>query len=317
MEFANSGTHQTEMLEGVRIAGRNDLRAISTLLQNADRKHIHVDWHYPVDWLGSPGFVVMNEPQRVAGSGSLANRFFGSDPRVSACLAVAADPPPAAWVRVAAISEAVNGRAELAKMFAAIGEHLQQTAVSQIGWLPVEPWPQPWMRELGFEMSSTVETFVKDGTDVPPIKKLQGLKFRSVLASDLEELERMEKKAYQPLWRSSVVSLSLARRQTFSFDVAEYDGRVVGYQCSTLMNKGAHLSRITIDPALQGKGIGSALLAHAFERYRQKGVETVSLNTQLDNVSSRHLYEKFEFRPSGQRFPVWVKKVTHGRNVQP
>ena len=306
MEIANGRTQQAEKLRGVRSARRCDAGAITALLQNAPHTHIHADWHYPADWLGSPGFVVVDETGKKASSGSMTNRLFGPQARIIACLAVAADPPPAAWVRVAAVSETVNAPAALAEMFSSIDEYLQQTAVSQLGWLLVEPWPQSWIRELGFEKIGSVRTFVREGTETPNFRSLPGLHFRPVKADDLESLARIETAAFQPLWRNSAAGLSLAIQHAFSFDVVVYEDRVVGYQCSTLMRQGAHLSRITIDPVMQGNGIGSALLAHAINGYRLRGVETISLNTQLDNLHSKRLYERFGFKPIGQRFPVWA-----------
>ncbi len=61
MEIANDETRPLENFEGLRTATRGDARAITVLLQNAPHTHIHADWHYPVDWLGSPGFVVVDE----------------------------------------------------------------------------------------------------------------------------------------------------------------------------------------------------------------------------------------------------------------
>ena len=293
-----------------RIAQRSDARAITTLLQNAPYSHIHADWHYPADWLGSSGFVVMDDMPNESDSNSLNKHFFGEEKRLLACLAVEPDPPPAAWVRVAAVSESVNGQEALSQLFELIMIYLKKSAISEVGWLLVESWPNSWIRDLGFDKVDTVETFMKDGTETPQIQSKKGLTFRAVTANDLGRLEEIEREVYQPLWRNSVAGLALARRHAFIFDVVEIQGKIVGFQYSTLMHKKAHLSRITIDTEVQGQGIGTALLDRAFEGYRQRGVETVSLNTQIENIKSRGLYERFGFRPSGQKFPVWVLKIT-------
>lgn len=306
MEFANDETQPNENSGRLRCASRSDARAITSLLQNAPHTHIHADWHYPADWLGSPGFVLIDETDETVKSGSMTNKIFGSHTSISACLAAAADPPPAAWVRVAAVSETVNAQKALEAMFGLIHEYLRETAVSRLGWLLVETWPKSWIRGLGFERINSVGTFVKAGTDIPDIRYLPDLRFRPVKSSDVEELVRIEANAFQPLWRNSKAGIILARRYAFSFDVVEYFDKVVGYQCSTLLQKGAHLSRIAVDPSAQGNGIGSALLAHAIEGYRQKGVDRISLNTQLDNLGSKQLYERFGFELTGQQFPVWA-----------
>jgi ribosomal protein S18 acetylase RimI-like enzyme len=67
----------------------------------------------------------------------------------------------------------------------------------------------------------------------------------------------------------------------------------------------AHLSRMTVHPDHQGRGIGAALVARAIDGYHQRNLHAVSLNTQSDNLASRRLYERFGFRPTGYTYPVW------------
>jgi ribosomal protein S18 acetylase RimI-like enzyme len=306
MEIANQWISNGAEVEGIRTGFQSDAQGITRLLERAPYAHLHADWHYPADWLGSRGFVVHDEAKRIGVADSLTGRLFGSQPNVSACLAVAADPPPAAWVRVAAINEEASAQGVLAALFAGVVEYLQVTAVSRMGWLLVEYWPETWIQGLGFERHNDVDTFVKNGLDIPAVQTNPGLTVRPVGAADLEDLAKIEAEAFDPLWRHSAISLALARRHAFCFDVAEVDGRVIGFQFSTLVRTGAHLSRMTVDPEFQGGGVGSTLLVHAFEQYRRRRINTITLNTQADNQISRRLYQRFGFRPNGQRFPVWA-----------
>jgi ribosomal protein S18 acetylase RimI-like enzyme len=131
------------------------------------------------------------------------------------------------------------------------------------------------------------------------------LEIRPAKTSDLALLAEIESRAFEPLWRHSEWSLSLARQQAISFDVACFGETPVGFQFSTPTLQGVHLSRITIDPMVQNRGVGSAMLAYALEGYAQKGVPIITLNTQLDNVVSQRLYEKFGFQRSSESFPVY------------
>lgn len=306
MEIANDEGRLLDDVGLVRMARREDARSIVTLLRNAPHMHVHADWHHPIDWLGSPGFVVVEEAMNKAAVRSMTERIFDRGPRINACLAAIADPPPAAWVRVAAVGETVNAQKGLSAMFQMVHEYMRQSSVSQLGWLLVESWPKSWIRSLGFEQTNSVSTFIKQGADIPELETIPGLQFRPVKATDLEELVRIDTDAFLPLWRYSEVGLTHARRQAFSFDVAVFNGKIVGYQCSTMLRERAHLSRIAVAPAVHGSGIGSALLAHAFDEYRRRGVEMVSLNTQLDNISSQRLYKRFGFKLDGQEYPVWT-----------
>ena len=306
MEIANQWTEARRGIRGVRIGRRADTSIITKLLREATYTHLHADWHYPVDWLGSPGFVVVEGHSNGEESHSLSDRLFGSHLDLQACLAVAAEPPPAAWVRVAAIIESDRTPQMLAAMFASILDHLRQESVTQLGWLLVESWPEALIRSLGFELENYVETFGKKDSEIPSIEAVPGLLIRAVQESDLPFLQKMEVDAFDPLWRHSVSSLTLARRHALSFDIAELNGEVVGYQFSTPTKNGVHLARMTIDPAFQGSGIGTFLLANACDGYRRQGIKSVTLNTQADNHASQGLYQRFGFQPSGQRFPVWA-----------
>jgi len=310
MEIANLWTSAGNEIKGIRIARRDDARAITNLLRRASYAHLHADWHYPVDWLGSPGFVVAGADLADKEDRSLTSHLFGSQLELQACLAVAPDPPPAAWVRVAAAVDSERSPQILSAMFAAIVDSLREESVTRLGWLLVETWPEEWIRGLGFDQENFVETFIKKDSDLPEVKTVPRLLIRPVQDADLSLLERIEAEAFEPLWRHSVTSLRLARRQALSFDVAELDGKVVGYQFSTPVDSGVHLARMTVDPAFQGGGIGTLLLAHACDNYRRQGFKRISLNTQADNLASRSLYQRFGFRPSGQRFPVWVVELS-------
>ena len=306
MEIANQWTQAGENIKSVRIGRRDDALVITNLLREAKYVHLHADWHYPDDWLGSPCFVVVDGHDGGNGNRSLTDRLFGSQMDLQACLAVAADPPPAAWVRVAAVTEAAHAQQILAAMFASIVDSLHQDSVTRLGWLLIESWPEAWIRGLGFEQVNFVETFIKRDVEIPAVQAVPGLAIRSVQDADLQHLERIEADAFDPLWRHSETSLTLARRHALSFDIAELEGEVVGYQFSTPVQSGAHLARMTVDPAFQGSGVGTFLLAYACEMFRRQGIENITLNTQADNHASRKLYQRFGFRPSGQNFPVWA-----------
>jgi ribosomal protein S18 acetylase RimI-like enzyme len=306
MESANPWEHLARGAKAeIRVANEADSGAISRLLEQAPFSHIHADWHYPADWLGSSTFVVIPESASRQTRRTFSSRLFGEHESLAGCLSIAADPEPAAWVRIAAIADMARGPELMALMLSAIAAPLRETNVSQIAWLLVEQWPEMWLPDLGFEKINEVVTYRKLETDSPRIVQPEGVEIHPVRSSDLAALAEIESRAFEPLWRHSEWSLSLARQQAISFDVAWFGETPVGFQFSTPTLQGAHLSRITIDPAVQNRGVGSAVLVHALKGYAQKGISMITLNTQLDNVVSQRLYEKFGFQRSGESFPVY------------
>lgn len=305
MQYANLWAGLAEKEHEVRVARQDDARAVTRLLREAPFSHVHADWHAPADWMGRPSFVVIPAPAQRKTRQTLPSRFFGQPPSLEACLAVAADPQPGAWVRLAALAKMNRAQAYMAAMLAAIQPVLVNGGTTQIAWLLLDDWPESWLPDLGFSRTNEVVTYEKRGLTLPGVAAMPELRIRSVEERDLPALAAIEERAFEPLWQHSEWGLSLARQQSLSFDVALLDERPVGFQLSSATRRGAHLSRITIDTEHQNRGIGSALLAHALEGYRRQGISTVTLNTQADNVASQRLYERFGFEQSGEHFPIW------------
>lgn len=287
MELANLAPPTT----AVRMAAKADAPAILRLLQGQAYHHIHVDWFLPGDWLETEGFVVYEQ-----------------EGVIRACLAVAAEPPPAAWVRVAAVDWDVRQRTLplLQALLAGVQPFLRQQHITQLGWMANQSWADKWLPELGFVVGAWIESYAKEGLDIPPHTPHPQVVMRPLEKRDLPLVAELETAAFAPLWRQSLRGLELGAGQAISFDVAEIDGRLVGFQHSVpTQDNCAHLARMTIHPQWQGQGIGTALMAHALQGYRTLGFDRASLNAQLENRAAHTLYTKFGFQPIGYRVPVW------------
>ncbi len=279
----------------VRAATQQDAAAIQRLMKMGVYVHVHTDWRAPGSWLGRPGFVVFDE-----GHSAESHK---PENEIRACLAIAAEPLPAAWVRVAAVDSTASYSLTEA-MFAAILEKLDPD-INEIAWFLTDYWPLHWLERLGFVPTSDVLTYRKEGVAVPPLSPPPDLVIRPLLMDDLPALVAIEEAAFEPRWRHSAEDLMLAWRHSLCFSVALSDGKPVAFQFSTGGDGNAHLSRMTVHPSRQGMGIGAALLAHALDNYRLQNIRTVTLNTQADNLPSRRLYERFGFALTGASYPVW------------
>ncbi len=309
MELANLWLGERGSPDGIRVATKSDAGAILRLVQTAVYSHLHVDWYLPGDWIGSPGFVVAPKAENRQNSSSLTAKLFQNNTQIVACLAVTPDPPPAAWVRVAAFAETDTAEQNLSQMLAQVVPVLRKQGVTQLAWLTVEEWPRSWLPQLGFRHGSYIETYVKEDGWLPDAPEPPGLIIRQAYSTDFEALARLEAIAFDPIWRLSAQALTVARPQSLSLDVALMDEEIVGYQLSARSESGVHLVRLMVHPEKQGLGIGSALLSHAFAYYHRRGFYTVSLNTQVENISSQKLYLKFGFKPSQQLLPIWILDI--------
>lgn len=320
MELANDAWRSIEdkvsletIRDGIRVATRADAGEITRLLETAVYRHLHSDWYLPGDWLGSPGFVLLPKP--IISPLTRAARFIGARQPALACLAAGADVAPVAWVRVAALSMELPASGDiLAAMMAPVAAYLRRRGLAQLAWLLAEAWPASWLEQMGFFIANEIETYIKEDTAVPPAPAAPHLTIRPATAADMETLAELETAAFAPLWRHSAHALQLAFQRALSFDVAVAEtgttsATPVAFQLSSRTGAGAHLVRLTVHPAYQGRGIGAALLAHTLAGYHQRGLTAVSLNTQLDNLPSQKLYRHFGFQASGYRLPVWIKEL--------
>lgn len=299
MEMAN------QKIGRIRPAEEADAAKIIQLLEMAPYSHLHAGWHLPGDWLGLPTFVVHETREASPPSPfSLPSLADG----VNACLAVAAEESPAAWVRLAALAQWEQGGVLWPRLFAYIEPLLVKQGVDQIGWLAAEPTPEEWLSTLGFQMIDQVDTWVSERLEAASALPAN-IEIRPALEEDFPTLAAIEATAFDPLWRHSANALQLAWKQSISFDVALVEGRPVAFQCSAAGQIGAHLVRLTVHPRVQGMGVGQSLLATAMAGYRRQGYSAASLNTQKSNLPSIKLYEKFHFRPTGAPAPVWRKRL--------
>ena len=308
MELANhwhEGLHEGMDTAVIRTATANDASDIYQLLRRATNCHVHVGWHLPVHWLGRDEFLVYEPPP-------CKNKFLGDGVALRACLVATANPSPVAWVHVAAIRGVAEPVSVLAAMLEQLEKVLRQTAVTRLAWMPTDNWLDEWVQQLGFTEINHLHTYWKHDFIVPEVPSIAGLTIRPAVNKDLPQLVQIEEDAFTPLWRHSLDDLSMALSQAFSFDVAELDNRVVGFQLSTGEKTLAHLARLTISPFVQKRGLGSALLSHAIQGYQKRGLRSVSLNTQADNIASHQLYKKFGFVKKRRSFSIWAKQVSSG-----
>jgi ribosomal protein S18 acetylase RimI-like enzyme len=291
MEIANT--------EGAaaRLARETDLPLLSRLLEDAAHRHRHADWFLPSEWLNTPSFIVVDTDTH-------------NQSHLLGCLAVTTEVLPAAWVRLAAIRNRDHADQMMENMLEQVIPFLQESGVTELGWLISYSWPESILKRNGFSISNWIVTYDAATREQDPIIQ-PDINVRPAEMTDLVGLTDIEIRAFEPLWQLNPRTLNRAYDQAFSFDVATIDDVVVGFQLSLLSHneRQAHLVRITVDPAFQRQGIGTALVSDVMRQCFRRGIGKISLNTQIDNISSHHLYEKFQFRRTGDQIPLYTKRI--------
>lgn len=116
------------------------------------------------------------------------------------------------------------------------------------------------------------------------------------------EVLAIDTSAFPPFWRLDEAGLDEAMAATRSarFRVAARD-RVLGYAISGRSGTRGYLQRLAVDPAVQGRGLGRALIIDGLGWMRRWGASQVVVNTQVGNERALRLYQHLGFRlePSG------------------
>ena len=70
-----------------------------------------------------------------------------------------------------------------------------------------------------------------------------------------------------------------------------------GYAISGRAEREGFLQRLAVDPAHQGQGIGSALVADSLRWMKRHRATRAVVNTHVENTTALALYRRFGFRP--------------------
>jgi ribosomal-protein-alanine N-acetyltransferase len=97
-------------------------------------------------------------------------------------------------------------------------------------------------------------------------------------------------------WTDSMFWSELADRETRMYLVDETDGVVTAYAgLCTYGPHEAYIQTIAVAPAMQGRGIGTALLTTLIDEAARRGVAHLDLEVRADNETAQRLYERHGF----------------------
>ncbi len=272
----------------VRPAVSADHRQLSNLIHFSPHVHRHLDWRYPLDWIGaSPFYVLENKGQ------------------ISAALACPPDPPHVAWVRLFLNSGRIPLQESWRILWGMARQDFRRDARILMAAIVLQDWLPELLTASGFTTRQSIVMLERQEAGLVPVALPPGFLLRPMHPGDLPAVAEVDAAAFDSLWQNSLSSLQLAYPQAIVPTVVEHSGKVVGYQISTRNPLGAHLARLAVLPELQGRGVGRALVADLIQRTGHLGVTRMTVNTQSDNFTSLALYNNIGFRETGERFPVY------------
>ena len=161
--------------------------------------------------------------------------------------------------------------------------------------------------EAGFAVREALHLLSRPLADLPPacaapLHRGQRRHRADVLAIDAS--------AFPPFWRLDQAGLDEAMAATRSarFRVAAR-GRVLGYAISGRSGTKGYLQRLAVDPAVEGRGLGRALILDGLRWMRRRGASQVVVNTQVGNERALRLYQHLGFRLESSGLAVLTRRL--------
>lgn len=154
----------------------------------------------------------------------------------------------------------------------------------------------------GFEVEERLHLLAHDLRDVPPPPR--SIPMRRARHDDRPAVLVVDTRAFPPFWRLDDSGLDDAIRATphARFRIATGpDESIIGYAVTGRAGRRGFLQRLAVDPTVQRRGAGRALVLDALRWLKRWRVERAVVNTQLENSAALALYEHVGFRrePSG------------------
>ena len=160
--------------------------------------------------------------------------------------------------------------------------------------LPRAEW-RPYL-DSGFALREELHLLAHDMLDLPARPSLERSdRLRRARRADRERILAVDHAAFEPFWRMDADALEDAVRATPSARLRT-DRTVRGYALTGRAGDRGYLQRLAVDPAAQGRGLGTALVVDGLLWLRRWRVREALVNTQSANEGAVRLYERLGFR---------------------
>jgi GNAT superfamily N-acetyltransferase len=214
------------------------------------------------------------------------------------------DQSPVAWVRLAAVDDGLDADEWLDLALPPILDSLRRRGAQRLAWMDHRGWAGPHLRAQGFGRLTEVITLAKLDRTLPQADA-RGIYLRPAADADVPAVVAIDRAAFTPHWWHSEETVYRRAATSLQLTVAEIEREVIGYAEGETRPPIAHLNRIAVHPAHQGRGVGTTLLSSTLRTFWRIGAERVTLNTQIDNSYSQRLYRRFGFEPTGDTVTAW------------
>lgn len=134
---------------------------------------------------------------------------------------------------------------------------------------------------------------------------------RRCAGADMAKVLGVDHAAFEPPWQLDGMGVREALRATprARLRVAGERNEVLGYAICGRAGRTGYLQRLAVDPRVQGRGIGRALIADAIAWLSRRRVNGLLVNTQETNRRAISIYRSVGFQPSSSQLIVLERQL--------
>jgi [ribosomal protein S18]-alanine N-acetyltransferase len=270
---------------------RRHRSAVHDLIFRSYRVHTHLDWHETNDWLDSDDHMVWLAwvGERLVGVIGISKVLNG-----------------ACWVRLCVVSDFGDGSRVIAALWEEMAAQLPSMGVRTVAILVSRDWVLTYLRTLNFRPVENIVTLERPRLPILEAAAPDNILIRIIYPHEIDALTAVDHAAFTSPWQMEKADIRQAEKVSSIGTAALCDETIVGYSLYTVYIDGAHLARLAVAPSMQGRGIASALLSDALQRFARRSIFTMTVNTQASNIRSQQLYQRFGFTRNGYDLPVWM-----------
>lgn len=170
--------------------------------------------------------------------------------------------------------------------------------------------------DIGFVVHERLHLLSHPVRNIPD-PRVAGIHLRRGRNSDVVDVLDVDGRAFDSFWKFDQTSLLDARIATphSRFRVATLRHRIVGYHITGRAGTVGYLQRLAVDPAVHGRGIGTALVGDSLGWCHRRQCSSVLVNTQEINTRALALYRHLGFVP--EPAGLAVLRLDLGMRVEP
>ena len=284
-------------LPGMRLRveqyARQDRSALLQLCADSQWTYQHLDWFSLEQWLDQK-------------RGTVFLAWDGAD--LVGCIGLSLPLAGSLWIRLLSLRDGRAPGQTISRLWQCAEDHCRRIGVRQVACLMVTNWLSSYLRGCGFDYQDDIISMSHIGCRLPKTKASPA-ETRLAEPHDVPAIAAVDRGAFAPLWRLSEAEIWQALRIATRATVAVLEGRVVAYHVGARHDDIGHLARLAVLPACQSQGLGGLLLRDFLGAFQRLPLSTISVNTQLSNLPSQRLYERFGFFRNGTDMEMWQRHI--------